>query len=135
MKFFLSFIVTLTWAPFALAWVTIPTNDPNILFEIDEKSISKQGDLLKFVEKLTYLKPHQADIVSGKIIYEKKVIRLIHCTQKTQGVLQGTLYGENSSLIESVTFAESKVSMQAIPAGTLAEAERELVCATAAATP
>lgn len=132
MKKSLPFIVTLAWAPLALAWVTIPTNDPNVVFQIDEKSISKNGDLLKFVEKLTYLKPDQADSVSGKIIYEKKVIRLINCAQKTQGVLQGTLYGENSSLIESVTFAESKVNMQAIPMGTLAEAERELVCATAA---
>lgn len=133
MKNFLPFIVLVTWAQFALAWVTIPTNDPNVLFEIDEKNISKLGEVRKFAEKLTYLKPDQVDVVSGKIIYEKKVIRLINCEQKTQGVLQGALYGENSSLIESVVFTESKVNMQPIPMGTVAEAEREMVCATAVA--
>lgn len=111
--------------------MTIATNDPNINFEIDETSIVKRGTTVKFYEKITYVKPAEIDSASGKTIYEKKVYRIVDCANKTQGVLKGTLYGENQSLIESVTFNESKVGMQAVPAGTVAEAELNFVCRTA----
>ncbi len=125
----------LAWSLPAFAWITIETDDPNINFEIDEKSISKRGTVVKFSEKLRYIQPEQADPVSGKIIHEKRVYRIVNCANKTQSILQGALYGENLSFIESVTFAESKVSMQVIPKGTLAEAEFDLVCRLAELTP
>lgn len=124
-------VVMLLWTLPVFSWTVIATNDSNLTFEVDEKSINKRGPIVKFYEKLTYVRPEQIDAASGKTIHEKKIYRIVNCTNNTQGVLKGTLYGENRSLIESVTFTESKVDMQLVPAGTVAEVELALVCKAA----
>lgn len=120
------------WATPVFPWLIIETNDPNILFEVDEKSIVKRGSSVIFSERLSYVNSRPTDLASGKTIHRKIVYRIMNCTKKTQGLLQGAVYGENDSLIESIRILETKVQMQPIPKGSLAEAEVDLVCSLAA---
>lgn len=120
------------WATPVLPWLIIETNDPNILFEVDEKSIVKRGSSVMFSERLSYLNSRPTDLTSGKTIHRKIIYRIMNCIKRTQGLLQGAVYGENDSLIESIHILETKVQMQAIPKGSLAEAEADLVCSLAA---
>lgn len=127
------FAICLTlYATPVFPWLTIETNDPNILFEVDEKSLVKRGSSVTFSERLSYLNSQPTDLTSGKTIHRKIIYRVMNCTKRTQGLLQGAVYGENDSLIESIRILETKVQMQPIPKGSLAEAEADLVCSLAA---
>ena len=110
------------------AWLTIPNSDPNIMFEIDKDSIERQGELVQFWEKLVFIQPKIVDEASGKWVKEKKVHRLMHCADRTQGVISGATYSENGRFISSVSFDAPQSEMSAIPPRTLAAAELKLVC-------
>lgn len=110
------------------AWVVIPNLDPNITFAIDKNSIVRRGDLISVWEKLVYAETRQKDEASGKPIKEKKVHRLMHCTDATQGVISGATYTEHGRFISSVTYDAGKIAMMPIPPGTLAAEELQLLC-------
>ena len=95
---------------------------------IDQGSIERQGEIVRFWEKLVYIQPKVVDEASGKWVKEKKVHRLMHCAERTQGVISGATYTENGRFISSVSFDAPQSAMSAIPPGTLAAAELELVC-------
>ena len=110
-------------------WVTIPTNVPNVAFSIDKGSIQREGKQVRFWEKIVFAKPDVRDQASGEMIKEKKVHRLMNCDNSTQGVIYGATFGENGGFITSTSFDDAKISMSAIPAGTVAYDEFQLVCA------
>lgn len=112
------------------AWVVIPNLDPNITFAIDKNSVVRRGDLVSAWEKLVYTQARQKDEASGKPIKEKKVHRLMHCTDATQGVISGATYTENGRFISSVTYDAGQIEMTPIPPGTLAAEELQLLCLT-----
>lgn len=123
----LFFISTTTFA--AEEWITIPSSDPNIAFSIDKSSIEREGDLVRFWERLIFIQPKIKDEASGKMVKEKKVHRLMNCAENTQGVISGATYAENSRFISSVSFDNPQAQMSVIPPGTLAAEELGLVCA------
>ena len=127
--YFLAALLCITHSALATeAWLTIPNSDSNIMFAIDQGSIERQGEIVRFWEKLVYIQPKVVDEASGKWVKEKKVHRLMHCAERTQGVISGATYTENGRFISSVSFDAPQSEMSAIPPGTLAAAELELVC-------
>lgn len=118
-------------APSAFAeedWIRLPTSAPDITFTIDKASVERQGNIVKFWEKITFEKPDVKDEASGMMIKEKKIHRIMDCAVHTQGVISGATYGENGRFITSVEFSAAQIRMNAIPPGTLADEEFNLVC-------
>lgn len=109
-------------------WLLLPNSDPNISFYVDKLSIERQGNLVRFWERLVYVQPKIKDEVSGKMVKEKKVRRLMNCNDHTQGLISGASYTENGRFISSVVFDEPLTHMSPIPPGTLADEEFRLVC-------
>ena len=128
-RYLLAALLCVAHAAFATeAWLTIPNSDPNILFSIDQGSIERQGDIVRFWEKLVFIQPKITDEASGKLVKEKKVHRLMHCADATQGVISGATYAENDRFISSVSFDTPETKMSPIPPGTLAAEELRRVC-------
>jgi hypothetical protein len=127
----LSILAARAWAT---DWVAIPTTAPNVTFAVDVSSLQREGDVVKFFEKLTFLKPDRVDEASGKWIKEKRVHRIMNCRDKTQGILMGTMMNEVGGLIERISVDPSQVQMMAVPAGSLAERELGVVCGWAPRT-
>jgi hypothetical protein len=115
-------------------WLTISTNSPNISFSIDKSSVERTGESVQFWEKMIFSKPEVEDEGSGKMIKEKRVQRLMHCQDRTQAVIYGSIYGEDGSFITSTSFEAVQRAMVAIPPGTVAEQEFRLVCAKPSGT-
>lgn len=109
-------------------WRVLPTNAPNVVYAIDLDSLERQGDVVRFRERLTYVVPDQTDPASGRLIKEKHMRRVMQCAQRTQGLLSGALYSDDHRMIEHVSFNPDSLTMSAIPAGSLAELELKLVC-------
>lgn len=110
------------------AWFVLPNQDPNITFAIDKRSIVRRGELVSVWEKLIYTQAQLKDEASGKPIKEKRVHRLMHCTDATQGVISGATYTEHGRFISSVTYDAGQIEMMPIPPGTLAAEELQLLC-------
>lgn len=134
MKFISAIFILLCWvanighAHAAEDWLVIPTGHPNITFAIDKGSVERGGNRVRFWEKLTYAKPEFLDEVSGYLVKEKKMHRIMHCTDKTQGLLHGITYGEQGRFITSMSVDEAKIMMNEIPPNTVAEWEHMQVC-------
>ncbi len=109
-------------------WRELSTNAPNVVYAVDFDSLERQGDVVRFREKLTYVVPDQTDPASGRLIKEKHMHRVMQCAQHTQGLLSGALYSGDDRMIEHVSFNPDNLTMSAIPAGSLAELELNLVC-------
>ena len=109
-------------------WLIIPATTPNITFSIDKNSLERNGNLVKFREKITYAKPEIRDEVSGYLITEKKTHRVMNCAEQTQGLIHGATYGEHGRFITSISVDETKVAMSEIPPNTIAGSELALVC-------
>ncbi len=114
-------------------WVKIPTTAANVEFTIEMDQIERNGNVVKFREKLTFLQPEKLDPYSGKLIKEKKVVRLINCQNRTQGVKSGGVFDPKGKLIEWVMVEDNQIEWFAVPPGTVAEREFKLVCNGAAA--
>lgn len=128
-RYFLAALLCVTHTALATeSWLTIPNSDPNITFSIDQGSIERQGEIVQFWEKLVFIQPKIVDEASGKLVKEKKVHRLMHCADATQGVISGATYAENGRFISSVSFDTPQAQMSAIPPGTLAAEELRRVC-------
>lgn len=124
-------LVCVCTAPAAFAaedWITIPNSDPNITFSFDKGSIERRGNLVRVWEKMVYAQAQIKDEASGKMVKEKKIHRLMHCADYTQGVIFGATYTENGRFISSISYDEPQTQMSAIPSGTLAAEELRLVC-------
>lgn len=116
----------------AADWVTIKANDQNVTFYVDRASVRTEGALVTFWESMVFAKPTRKDDVSGKLIKEKRVYRVMHCINRTQGFRYGATYGENGKLIEALTVDEAHVEMAPVAAGSVADGELSLVCDVAA---
>lgn len=124
-------LICVCTAPAAFAaeeWITIPNSDPNITFSFDKGSIERRGNLVRVWEKMVYTQAQIKDEASGKMVKEKKVHRLMHCADYTQGVISGATYTENGRFISSVSYDEPQTQMSPVPTGTLAAEELRLVC-------
>lgn len=115
-------------------WLAIPAATPNITFSIDKNSLERNGNLVKFREKITYAKPEIRDEVSGYLIAEKKTYRVMNCAEQTQGLIHGSTYGEHGRFITSISVDEAKVAMSEIPPNTIAASELALVCGAVSST-
>jgi hypothetical protein len=109
-------------------WISLPTSAPSITFSIDKASVVRQGKRVTFWENITFEKSEVKDDASGSTIKEKKVKRIMDCEDHSQGVISGATFGENGRFITSVEFSAAQIRMTAIPAGTLAAQELDLVC-------
>lgn len=112
-------------------WLAIPATTPNLGFSIDKNSLERNGNLVKFREKLTYVKPDIRDEVSGHLIAEKKMYRVMNCAEKTQGLIHGSTYGEHGRFITSISVDEANIVLNDIPPNTIAASEFALLCGTA----
>ena len=117
---------------FAADWVSFRANDPNVTFYVDRASVKVSGPTVSFWETMMFDKPNRKDEVSGRLIKEKRVYRVMNCRSRTQGYRYGAIYGENGKLIESVLVDETKVEMAPIVEGSVAEGEHRMVCETVA---
>ena len=121
-----------TVAHAAADWVTIKANDANVTFYVDKASVRAEGALVTFWESMVFAKPTRKDDVSGKLIKEKRVYRVMHCINRTQGFRYGATYSDNGKLIEALTVDEGHVDMAPVAAGSVADGEMNLVCDVAA---
>jgi hypothetical protein len=109
-------------------WLVIPTASKNITFSIDRNSLQRDGALVRFREKLTYAKPEQRDEISGHLIAEKRMHRVMNCAERTTGLIHGAMYNEHGRFITSTSIDEAKIEMTGIPPGTTAAGEFSVVC-------
>lgn len=109
-------------------WQTVVTVSDNLVFAIDHGRVERKGDLVTFWEKLVYIRPDTKDETSGKWIKEKKVKRIMHCKEKTQGYIEGITYGDKDIFITAISLTEPQVKMNPIPPNTVAEKEFDIVC-------
>jgi hypothetical protein len=114
----------------AESWLAMPTADDNVLFAVDEASLVRDGDTVKFFERLVYVEPRQRDPASGSLIKEKRMGRVMNCVTKTHGHDFGSLIGVDGRRIETVHIGAAEIRITAVPAGTLAERELAWACAT-----
>jgi hypothetical protein len=123
-------LLSIASMPVALAerWVKIPTTAANVEFAIEMDEIERTGNVVKFREKLIFLQPEKLDPYSGKQIKEKKVVRLINCQNRTQGVKSGGVFDPKGKLIEWVMVEDNQIEWFAVPPNTVAEREMKLVC-------
>ncbi len=110
-------------------WHVFTLNQSNLSLAIDKSSIVVEGKTVRFWERVEFARPDQIDEVSGRLIKSKRIHRIMHCEARTQGVLRGSLFGENNKLIEAIMVEVDKVDMKAITPGTVAEQEWAMACA------
>lgn len=130
-KFFLfPFIYLLACIPAVAAesWVALPNANSNILFSVDENSLTRKNDVVRFKERLVYIRPEVTDTSSGKKIKEKLVHRVMNCKNRTQAYMSASLIGENGKRLEEIFLNEDKLVMVPIPKGSLADIELEWAC-------
>lgn len=111
-------------------WVTVAAASDNIRFAIDRDSIERDGQRVRFLERMIYLRPEVRDEASARRIKEKRVGRLMDCDKRTQAVLFGSTHADDGSFITSTTFERPEGTMTDIPSGSVAEAELNFVCGT-----
>jgi hypothetical protein len=116
----------------AESWRAFGTSSNNVLFSVDETSLTRDGDTVQFLERLVYVNPERHDELSRKWVKEKRVQRVMNCAERTQGHLRGTLLADDGRLIESVSTEPAYVEMTAVPAGTVAADELAWACAARA---
>jgi len=128
-------LATYSPAHAAEEWLNVPTASDNITFSIDKVHLKRSGKVVKFWEKIVYTQPTVTDEISGKMIKEKKMHRIMNCANRTQGLLHGVTYGEQGDFITSLSLDEDKASMTVIPDKTVAATEFEIVCANTYSKP
>jgi len=120
---FISF--TFQTAMAAESWLSLPNSNSNILFSVDENSLTRENDIVKFKERLIYVRPELTDPVSGKMVKEKIVQRVMNCKARTQAYMYAALIAENGKRLEEIFLNEDKLTMTAIPSQSLADTELE----------
>jgi regulator of extracellular matrix RemA (YlzA/DUF370 family) len=128
---FFTIILALGWSQICVAteeWKALTSGQNNLSLAIDISRVVVEGKKVTFWERVEFIKPDQVDEVSGRLIKFKRIQRVMDCETRMQGVLRGSLFGENNKLIEAIINDSDKVQMSAIPPGTVAEQELALVC-------
>jgi hypothetical protein len=113
----------------AESWRAFGVSAPNVLFSVDEASLKRDANKVRFVERLVFVVPEQRDQASNRWVKEKRVLRVMDCDAKTQGHLQGSLLGDDGRLIEAQTVAAEEMDMTPIPANSVAAEELQWACA------
>lgn len=126
--FAFALLTTGRFAKAAEDWLPLPVVSGNVSLALDKNSLAIEGSQAMFWERAQFERAEEKDEVSGRMITSKRVYRVMNCANRTQGVLRGSLFGENGKLIESIILLPEKVQMEAIPAGSVAEYEFNLVC-------
>ncbi len=132
---FIKLFITLTLLTGAVTghaaedWHVFTLGQGNVSLAMDKSSLVIDGKKVSFWERVEFARPDQIDEVSGRLIKSKRIQRVMHCEARTQGVLRGSLFGENNKLIEAIIIDVDKVEMQPIAAGTVAEQQWAMVCA------
>lgn len=106
-----------------------------MLFSIDEASLSRNGDVVRFWERLVFLVPEQRDEPSGKMVKEKRIHRVMNCAQKSQGHLYTSLIAPDGKQIEAVYRNEASVEMKLVAPFSVAAKELEWACSSARQVP
>jgi hypothetical protein len=110
-------------------WLVLNSGAGNVLFSMDKNSVVLEGPSVMFWEKVEFIQPEEKDEVSGRKIKFKRVQRMMDCAEKTQGVVRGSIFGENNKLIEAIILEPANVVMAPIKAGSVAEQQWKLACA------
>jgi hypothetical protein len=121
--------LVLTQSALAESWRAFGVSSPNVLFSVDEASLKRDANKVTFVERLVFVVPEQRDQASNRWVKEKRVLRVMDCTAKTQGHLQGSLLGEDGRLIEAQTVVPQEMNMTPIPPNSVAAEELQWACA------
>jgi hypothetical protein len=127
------FMLTLLLAASSLAkaeadWQVLNPRAGNTLISMDKNSVVLEAANVTFWEKVEFAQAEEKDDVSGRMIKFKRVQRLMDCTEKTQGVLRGSTFGENNKLIEAIILEPANVVMTPIQSGSVAELQWKLAC-------
>jgi hypothetical protein len=118
--------MTATYA--AESWRAFPTIAKNVLFAVNEASLVRNGDVVKFWERLVYVVPEIRDETMGKMVKEKRVHRVMNCKDKTQAYLYASQIAEDGARIEEAYRNEDKLKMTPVRAGSIAEKELLWAC-------
>lgn len=113
----------------AESWRAFGVSSPNVLFSVDEASLKRDANKVRFVERLVFVVPEQRDQTSNRWVKEKRVLRVMDCDAKTQGHSQGSLLGDDGRLIEAQTVTPEEMNMTPIPANSVAAEELRWACA------
>ncbi len=113
-------------------WQLLSSAEANASFAIDKASIVRMGPKVRFWERTEFQRPEQIDEASGLPIKYKRVQRLIDCSERTQGVLRGSIFSEKGKLIEALTNDPAQVRMIPVPPQSIGDKELEIVCGTRA---
>jgi predicted RecB family endonuclease len=109
-------------------WRAFPTSATNILFSVDEASLVRDGDVVKFRERIVYVVPEVYDVATGKGVKEKLVHRMMHCKDRTQAHLYATKIAEDGRSIEEIYQSEDKLQMTPIRPNSVADEELRWAC-------
>ncbi|MES2354102.1 MAG: surface-adhesin E family protein [Pseudomonadota bacterium] len=112
----------------AESWRAFPTEAKNVLFSVDEASLVRGGDMVKFRERIVFIVPEKRDVPSGKKVKEKRIHRVMNCRDKTQAHLYASQIAEDGSRIEEVYRDENKLTMTPILPDTIGEQELQWAC-------
>lgn len=113
----------------AESWRAFAVSSRNVLFSVDEASLKRDANKVRFVERLVFVVPEQRDQTSNRWVKEKRVLRVMDCDAKTQGHLQGSLLGDDGRLIEAQTVVPEEMKMTPIPVNSIAAEELQWACA------
>ncbi|HVK55919.1 MAG TPA: surface-adhesin E family protein [Burkholderiales bacterium] len=109
-------------------WRAFPTSATNVLFSVDEASLVREGDVVKFRERIVYVVPEVYDAATGKGVKEKRVHRMMHCKDRTQAHLYATKIAEDGRSIEEIHQSEDKLQMTPIRPNSIADEELRWAC-------
>jgi hypothetical protein len=116
---------------FGADWMSTKSSDRNETFYVDKASVQRNGNVVTFWEKLVFENPVKVDDVSGKLIKEKRVYRIMNCQNQTQGFRYGATFADDGKLIESISHDDSQVRKNPVAPGSVAAWEMRLMCAAA----
>ena len=109
-------------------WVAVPGVKPGVRFEVDADSVVARGARVEFWERVEYEKPSIKDEASLRWIKVKKVLRVMDCKERTQGLREAMAFSSDARLIEHVMLGGAGVRMSPVPDGTIAAWQLDWAC-------
>ncbi|MGB8436489.1 MAG: surface-adhesin E family protein [Burkholderiales bacterium] len=112
-------------------WIQLPGVKPGVRFEVDAESVIGRGERVEFWERVEYATPSIKDEASLRLIKVKKVLRVMDCKARTQGLREAMAFSTDARLIEHVMLGGAGISMSPVPPGTIAEWQLDWACKVA----
>ena len=110
------------------SWIEVPGARPGVRFEVDAESVIARDNRVEFWERVEYANPTIKDEASLRMIKVKKVLRVMDCKERTQGLREAMAFSSDARLIEHVMLGGAGVRMSPVPDGTIAAWQLDWAC-------